>query len=264
MSIVSRLTPIFLLFLTACSAAGPPYPDAPEGEKLEESIGPYWFSPTIGFFRHAQRGEVIFEDSRQGHARFRLRWIGLSGAGEIRMRSYRGTAHALADRIELRAKRCYIYGRTQWAAEWKPLERWDCDHLFFQFEPGIQGRLTMLSPGRSERTEHSQFLQTFDLSPLPSANTFVQRKQEKSIPFAGQIMTAINDDSVIVWGHKASKYLREHFHLTALTKTGEPAGSLLVESRMGDLILARWLERGPEEAHLVYTTEQLPNRSWFD
>ena len=228
----------------ACTAGGPPFRDAPAGETANVS-GTYYFSPPRALYGRDMLGEVVFERDRRRTDRvyFDLRILGRNNVGSIKMRSYRGRVRRLGDFIELRSKRCYIFGKRDLEDRLAPLERWDCDHLFFRFQSpdGFASR-SVLKGATSERTRHSQWLGKFDLSPLPRPGALTEKTY-----FAGQFFGApLKGNRPVLWGSRAGERLRNGMELTVLTKSG--TGRLVVHSRPGDFLVTEWKGSPPGDA----------------
>ncbi|MEQ9367182.1 MAG: hypothetical protein RIF32_23315 [Leptospirales bacterium] len=265
----------------ACSVSGPPFRAAPVGERALPSIlekGYYRFTPTVSFFDGPQLGEVYFSRTRSpenSRGLFHMRILGRDLKGAIRVRQYEGETHRFGERIELRAQRCYLFGKRDWDDRLTPLSRWECDHLVFAFSSASSfERVDTLHPVPDyERDEFSDWFQARKLSPMPgSADEFTTpvrtAQNQKPIFFAGQIFptppgeTLPDDATVVVWGFNAGRVLRDGQILQVRgtrraplnqNDSASPAaisarpydqsftGRLKIISRPGDFLLCQWL-----------------------
>ncbi|MCB1325096.1 MAG: hypothetical protein KDK35_07720 [Leptospiraceae bacterium] len=241
-----------LLALFACSANGPPFRDAPPGSPAALD-GHYRFSPDLRFYRGLQLGEAYFESGRN-ETHFTLRFLGFPTAGGIRVRRYEGTAVEIDGRIELRSERCYLLGKRTWTDRLRPLERWDCPHIFLTLRREADGALHRMSAAYDTRSE---WLGNISLVPIPASGP---------ANFAGQVILASDafrypgpppeyatgeDDpattetlleqmELIVWGAEGGRLLRRDQILQVESDRGTPVGQIRVLARPGDFILCVW------------------------
>ena len=253
-SILALLSFAAICLTLSCSAKGPVFPNAPALKPLNLE-GPYRFSLTSQFYYKNLVNEVFFEKSRSRAPKthFVIRTLGKNLNGSIRQRSYEGLAYRLeAKTMELRTERCYLHGKQDWEDRITPLERWDCDHLFFVYQsPSDFRKREVLKPLKTERTKYSDWFSPTELIPMPAVKTSPQRP----VFFAGQIITL--DESpksklVIVWGHAGGRLLRKGQILTAQNEKGQNIGKLKVLSRPGDFIVCRWLGPHRPQAKIAY------------
>ncbi len=232
---------VLLIFFLSCSAKGPPFPSLPEGMPLLKE-GHFRFTPAVPFYESYQKGALSIEKSLHS-ASFTIRIVGKNRAGAIRIRSYEGTARNLGDILELRSEHCYVFGKRSWDDRLVPMERWDCDHLIFDFHT-VSGRIVSVP---TERTVYSDWFGAVELRPMP----------EKSV-FAGQILTLLDDGRFAAYGFHAGELLRGGQKLFVQDEAGKEVGAAMVEERIGDFVIARW-ESGERTGTVVYTTTQ-PSR----
>ncbi|MCR9144737.1 MAG: hypothetical protein NXI24_21035 [bacterium] len=263
----------------ACSVSGPPFRDAPTGETALPAIleqGYYRFQPAISFFDGPQVGEVYFSSTRSrenSRGLFHLRILGRDLKGAVRVRQYEGETHRFGERIELRAQRCYLFGKREWDDRLAPLKRWECDHLVFTFSSASNfERVGVLHPVPDhERGEFSDWFRSEKLSPMPdraleSGGQAGAKPKQAPIFFAGQIFPIApgeilpDDATVVVWGYRAGRVLRDGQILQvrgtrrsqqsdsanaaprrARSYNQEFTGRLKIISRPGDFLLCKWM-----------------------
>ena len=218
-----------------CSAGGPPFRDAPPG-KASALEGAYYFQVPHALHCKVRFGEVFLERSLDGRRNyFYLRVFGISRTGSLRIRSYQGRARRLGDILELRTRRCYIFGKRDWMEKTAPLERWACDHLIFRFQgPDNPKKRTVLrqAPWKPrDRTRFTRWFGRFDLHPMP-------RPGQAPAHFAGRIVHVYPDGKFIIWGKFADRKLKDGLRLKLLSPAGKHAGEGLVRKRVGDFIFA--------------------------
>ncbi len=261
-SIISAATllPIFLLLMALyCSAKGPPFADQSGGQALNLE-GRYRFTPNLRFFSRHQRGELVLEKGRgkKKKSYFFLRIFGLNREGALRLRSYEGLAYRNGQRAELRAKRCYLYGKRDWEARLVPLERWDCEHLFFVYYSASDfTKREILLPQEAAESRYSDWFRAAPLIPMPAG--FPKLKQK--IFFAGQIIEPqerAQPNLAVVWGYKAGRLLRKGQILKAQNEEGRQVGKLKVLSRPGDFIICRWLTGSSQQAIVAFQESAPP------
>ncbi len=246
-----------LLCMTACTAKGPSFPNAPPAEP-PPLAGHYRFALSRDFYYKNLLGELYLERarSRKAKLRFYMRSLGQNHQDAIRVHSYEGLAYNLGKGImELRSERCYLFGKRDWEGRMSPLARWDCDHLFFAFHsPSQFRRREILKPMRTERTKYSDWSNPTDLVPLPLGS----KSLSKQAYFAGQIIHL--DESpksglVLVWGNSGGSLLRDGQILQAQNEQAKSVGKLRVLSRPGDFIVCRWIGKAQSQATVAYTYE---------
>ncbi len=251
-----------LMSAAGCSVSGPPFRDAPVGERalpagLDRSF--YRFRPKLAFFDGPQLGEVYFSSARSKEnprGLFHLRVLGRDRKGAIRVRQYEGEVHRFEERIELRSERCYLFGKREWDDRMTPLKRWECDHLVFAFEsPSNFARTERLYPVvDSVRGEFTEWFQATPLEPMPASEAIGDAadsdSQTRPIFFAGQIYPiprgeSLPDDAgVVVWGFQAGRLLRDGQILKVRGRSQGGAdftADLKIISRPGDFLLCRWV-----------------------
>jgi hypothetical protein len=216
----------FILFLMiSCSKqnkksspSGPPFPDLHPGTD-EFADGRYFFNPPVSFYKKVQIGEVLIQKgSKHSPARFYLSIAGIDIDENFRIRSYEGTVHRTNNILDLRAIKCYIFGKKNIDERLVPIERWDCDHLIFSFTIEDKNLRWASSP----YTEFSEWSGPFDLKPIP-AHAF----------FAAQVLLNLADGSIIAFAKDASKKLNPEHTLLLY-----PEGSTLrTIKRYGDFII---------------------------
>lgn len=255
---------LFAVVLSACSANGPPYRDAPPGAPSKID-GNYQFSPALAFFQGARFGEIAFRQTRadQPETLFFLRVLGRDDENVIRLRQYEGRAVSVDGHIELRSERCYLFGKRAFDDRLTPLERWDCEHLLFPYAGPVEasGRI-VLRPIDAERGDGSAWFQATELLALPQssrgaahfAGQIVARKEQESLP---------EDADVVVWGFEGAERLRNGNVLDAEDSAGRPAGRLRVIARVSDFVLCRWIERGAEAAVAFTVKSQIGGAGLF-
>ncbi len=184
-----------------------------------------------------------------------MRILGRQPDGSLRLRQYEGEVHRLGARAELRSKRCYVFGKDQFEDRLTPLERWDCEHLYFVYEsPSAFARRDTLAPIATERTIYADWFAPAPLEPLPTVGEFADRPH-----FAGQIAPLRPQESpgenadAVVWGYDAARRLRNGNILEALDEHGAVVGRLRVVARPGDFILCKWIEGDREAGVIAYT-----------
>ena len=246
---------LILIFLHAfCSAKGPAFPDAPALERFDLE-GPYRFDLSSKFYNKNLANEVSFEKSKRKPKKnyFVMRTLGQNLNGSIRQRSYKGLAYRLGKNIvELRTERCYIHGKRDWENRITPLERWDCDHLFFAYKSSSNFRIRdTLEPVETERAKYIEWFSPTALIPMPTSKA----SSKRPVYFAGQIISleeSPKTKQVIVWGHSAGRLLRDGQILRAQDEKGKSVGKLKVLSRPGDFIVCRWTGAYRPQAKVAY------------
>ncbi len=223
--------------------------------------GSYSFTPPLPIIRGIPHGEVIFEPDidplKPTH--FRMRVFGRNKNNDIRVRSYEGIAVRIAGDLELRCQRCYIFGKRDWEDRMVPIERWECAHLYFYFGRVDDGNGTLLwTSTQHERSRYADWYGQIVLHPLPD-NPLLEE-----IAFAGQIVGVLNDGRVIIWGYKADKRLRNGQILRAVDKDGRRVGSLVVDSRPGDFVLAKWEGPPAPQALAAWSSDRVRGIGAFD
>ncbi len=294
-----RLTAMSLL-VAGCSVSGPPFRDAPAGTAplpaVLADVGYYRFTPTVEFFTGgAQLGEVFFrraqrqarsageesERTRVGagpedDGLFYLRVLGRDDKGAIRVRQYEGAAVRQGPRIELRAERCYLFGKRLWDDRLTPLKRWDCDHLVFVFESASDfARADRLHPLLDQpRSRFAEWFGATPLIPMPGdliADANVESADISAAVFAGQIFPLPAGEELpeaadaIVWGYGAGQTLRDGQLLDVESRRADGTlvrGRVRVVARPGDFLLCKRL--GGDDAlatgGVAYTRNSLLNR----
>ena len=98
-----------------------------------------------------------------------MRTLGQNKNGAIRERSYEGLAYRINKNLmELRADRCYLFGKQDWEDRLVPLERWDCDHLFFTYRSKSNfKKREVLKAVKTKRTIYANWFSPTDLIPMP-------------------------------------------------------------------------------------------------
>ena len=243
--------------LITCSAKGPAFPNAPKAEGAMSLEGRYRFPLKVNFFYKSMLGELFLERSsgQKKKTYFTMRSFGLTRSKAIRLRSYEGLAHRIApDLMELRTNRCYLYGKDDWESRLAPMQRWDCDHLFFTYRsPSKFRKRERLMPIQSKRTRYSNWFKPTPLEPIPLRVRGVGVR--KPVFFAGQIIhleESPKSKLVIVWGNAGHDLLRNNQILTAQDDGGRVVGKLKVLSRPGDFIVCRWQGKYNPKASIVY------------
>ena len=263
----------------ACSVSGPPSRDAPKStEAFPIESGYYRFAPGVQFSDGPQLGEVYFSRTKSREnprGLFLMRVLGRDRKGAIRVRQYEGEALRFGSRAELRAERCYLFGKREWDDRMSPLKRWECDHLVFVFEsPSDFTRIETLQPVLDHpRTEYSDWFAASPLVPMPGNETGAPGR---SVFFAGQIFPTEageilpDDATVVVWGYDAGRLLRDGQVLEVYghqNNTGESGaadanpiiGKLKIISRPGDFLLCRWTSPQTLRTGVAFTRESLQN-----
>lgn len=250
------LLPALLIFQSGCSAGGPPFRDAPTGEAAGIN-GVYGFSLPLRFYRRLTLGELFLEtpDRQPRRTHFNLRFAGIDRTDSLRVRSYQGRAYRLGGFLELRSARCYIYGKRDWEERLVPLERWDCPHLFFQFESRDH-----FAPGGSfvgvggDRTIYSDWLGKFNPVALPhplprtgdgNGREYRRRDFSRGDYFIGRLIHDFGDGRLVVWGHEAGRMTVVDQKLAVLDERGDIAAEITVVSRPGDFLVAQKKPGGP-------------------
>ena len=141
------------------------------------------------------------------------------------MRRYTGRAHKIKGVLDLRAEKCFLYGKKDPEGRLAPLEAWDCDHLIFAFreENGL------LKGIRTDYTEYSDWMHPFDLLPLPAGMVF------------GARILSVTNQEILAYGMFASKRLNENHILS-----GGKNKQCKVIKRYDDFILCKNLQSGNE------------------
>jgi len=248
--------------LCECGVSGPPFNGLPPGERVSPDIlnRRYSLQIPLDFYRTAQKAELTFENAAKGDRTFfYLRTAGINPIESIRVRSYEGLAYQMGDALELRAERCYIHGKKDWEDRLVPLEGWDCEHMIFQLTPRTRCTSDIFETAHSQRTVYTEWFGDFAALAMPAST------------FAGQILTRLDNDRVVLCGRDGGRILRDGQILEAYksAKDGrgvdQPAGRLRVVSRPGDFIIAKWEEKSPVVAYIALTRAPKPGRgSIFD
>jgi hypothetical protein len=258
------------LSVVACSASGPPFRDAPTGELSPIESGYYRFDPAPQFFDDPLLGEVYFSRTRSREnpqSLFHMRMLGRDRKNAIRVRQYEGEVWRFGGRIELRARRCYLFGKREWDDKLTPLSRWECDHLIFTYEsPSEFTRPDVLRPiADSPRGEFTEWFQATPLHPMPSP-AGAESLSDRRIFFAGQIFPLPAGEllpaeaQVVVWGYQGGRLLRDGQTLTVQDAQGQVQGRLKVVSRPGDFLLCQWLSKERPTSGVAFTRESLLNQ----
>lgn len=302
---------LLALALVSCSVSGPPFRDAPPGTAplpaVLADVGYYRFTPTVEFFTGgAQLGEVFFRKTRRqaredrndpsgesAYARsrvgagpgddglFYMRVLGRDDKGAIRVRQYEGAAVRQGPRIELRAERCYLFGKRHWDDRLTPLKRWDCDHLVFVFESASDfARVDRLHPLPDHpRARFAEWFGATSLIPMPNdltvnANIALDGANESNpAVFAGQIFPLPANEKLpeaadtIVWGYGAGRTLRDGQLLDVESRRADGTlvrGRVRVIARPGDFLLCKWPDQNAREilaaGGVAFTRNALLNR----
>ena len=246
--------PLLLCLCINCSARGPVFPSTPTLKRIELE-GSYRFDSGSKFYHKNLASELVLEKSksRRNKNYFVMRSLGQNINGSIRQRTYEGLAYYLKEKtMELHTERCYIHGKQDWEDPIIPLERWDCDHLFFAYKsPSNFRKREILKPVETDKTKYSEWFLPTALIPIP----ILKSSLRKPVFFAGQIIPL--DESpktrlVIVWGYSAGKLLRKGQILRAQNGKGKSIGKLKVLSRPGDFVVCRWLGVHLPQAKVAY------------
>ncbi len=260
----------FFFLLCACKAGGPPLAGIPAGDRVPDSIANtrYALSLEPTFYRLSQKAELVFERSESGppgpnhrsETYFELRIVGQNPIASIRVRSYEGRAYAIENGVELRSERCYEKGKKEWEDRLTPIEGWDCEHLWFHLV-SLDPSSGILTSAPSDRTRYSDWMGKITAVPLANAT------------FAGQILTTLPDNRVVIFGKNGGRIMRDGQIMEAreidLMPFGHPAradqksGSLRVISRPGDFIIAQW-EGTPGKANAAFSFAPKPVKSMFE
>ncbi len=242
-----------------CSAKGPPVPPPAAGDLRPFGLeGVFFFRPGIQLYARYLRGEVVlekkFQDPNEGY--FKMRTVGLTRLGAIRMRSYEGRAFMRADgALELYGKNCFEFGKRTWEDRLTPLRSWTCDHLVFQYDTTELPARGILRAIRSGRTASSEFLGRADLVALP----FGVRPS-----FSGQVLGLTETGQTVVWGYEGGKKTRDGTALRLLDGFGHQIGQLRVKSRPGDFLICDAAGGLLEGGRVAYTTESVRRGSFFE
>ena len=277
---LGRLVPLVLVSVTlqtlVCSAGGPPFPRKPKNAESTKLEGAFRFTPGTPLYKDPMLGELYLEGpARSGGTYFRMRIMGRTHrTRNIEMRSYEGRAWQKGNLLELRARRCYLYERKDWEERLAPKERWACDHLVFRFRSrdNFAGR-DQLKGVPGPYTIYSNWLGQMELTPLPYPEPGqappvhaevpggIEIVNEKEVPpekrekgpiyFGGQIAETTRDGRVVVWGYRADRRMENGMELTVLDKNYTKIGTLLIESRPGDILLCAWKGKAPAETEIV-------------
>ncbi len=248
---------ISVCFILNCSAKGPPFPNIPDTQAMPLE-GRYRFSLKSHFFWKNLRGEIYLEkgNSKIEKTYFTMRTLGQNKKGAIRMHSYEGRAYQLkTGNLELRAERCYRFGKQDWEDRLVLLLGWDCDHLFFTYKsPSNFQKWDVLKPLHTERTKYSDWFPITPPRPIPLGVISTKRKTF----FAGQIISLDETPKtkiLIVWGTLGARLLRDGQVLTAQDDSGKTVGKMKVLSRPGDFIICRWIGSIPAKATIAYVNK---------
>ena len=139
--------------------------------------------------------------------------VGQNKNGAIRQNTYEGLAYLLdKETLELRSERCYKHGKKYWEDRLEPLERWDCDHLFFTFKSRTNfTKREVLERFKSTRTLSSDWLKLKSLIPMPLPLN--KGSIKKPVYFSGQLLPLDDNKDeeplAIVWGYRAANLLRD-------------------------------------------------------
>lgn len=211
-----------LLLLCSCSASGPPFKGRPGS--AASIAGRFVFKPPLDYYKNIL-GEVVFQRVQSG-TDFTLRMVGfplqniepaLAVETPVRIRHWEGQAFEHDGRLELRAVRCYEFGRTGIEERQAPLNGFSCDHLLFAF---VDERPLRLRGVTFAASRYSDWFGPIDL--YPQAESF----------YGAQVLAQLTDGRSVAYGLGAPRVLRKGARLRG------PAGqTLVVESIPGDLVI---------------------------
>ena len=229
------------------SPSGPPFHDLMPGTDTI-SDGRYFFNPPVTHYRKIQLGELFIKNTHKSpNARFFLTIAGIDTDSNYRVRSYEGVTHRIKNNLQLRAEKCYIFGKKFIDERIVPLERWDCDHLIFEFK--IEGN--KLRGIQTAVTKFSDWSGPFDLYSAP-----------ENALFAAQILENKGDGNFTAYGKEAVRKLNSD-HPMKLLKGGAP---LKVLKRYDDFFLLKTenAQTSVKPGDIVYTNTPKKTKGLFD
>lgn len=228
--------------MIGCSANGPPFRKDPAAPAAPFA-GRFAFDVPVSLYHTMQLGEVILEPASRdpNYTGFRLRMAGRDRKLALRMRSYEGRAVMRDGRLELRAQRCYEFGKRAWEGRLVPQERWDCDHLVFSFESSDEFRTRKVLLGvKTDRSRFSDWMGRFDLTPLPLPDgrpLLRDLRPDSDAYFAGRVMGVLENGKVVVWGYRAGYLIKRGQELELIDTRQRPLGKLRVVSHPGSYLI---------------------------
>lgn len=251
--VVSLIQSFFFLFLffSSCAAPGPVLPELKSGRAIDAK---YRFFPNQKS-KTKLIGELVIQTQklRPTESIFDLLVAYKNRNNSIRMKKYTGHAIQTANEMHLRFEKCYEFGKKEIEDRLVPFARFECDHLQLSFQKKTMTRWVSIS---NPSTIHTDGWLSAELEDI------IQFGSDKA--WVGQ--TFFSDEGrIIFFSQEAEKYVRNEQTLSVADSSGNLLGSVVIDTRIGDFVIASpRIQMNLEKISIAHTTEKKVYKGLFD